>query len=143
MSLEAEEGFYRFWNEYPKKRSKGDAYKAWKITAPRRPPLDDLLKALAVLKVSEDWTKDNGQYIPYPGTWLRAWGWEDVPVVELKNVFKGKMWWETATGIQAQGKKFGLEWTGYRDGELESFQQFTQMVKRLSEKSNVVPIKAA
>jgi hypothetical protein len=26
---------------------------------------------------SEDWTKEGGQYIPYPATWLNAKGWED------------------------------------------------------------------
>ena len=137
-----EDGFYRFWNEYPKKRSKGDAYKAWKVTAQKRPPLDKLLKALAVLKASEDWRKDGGQYIPYPSTWLRAWGWEDVPEVQLSDVRPdGKVWWQTVTGIEAKAKELGMEWTGDYGGSPETFQQFTKRVRHASEPANVIHIR--
>jgi hypothetical protein len=36
-----------------------------------------MLLAIERAKTSKDWTKDGGQYIPYPATWLRAKGWED------------------------------------------------------------------
>lgn len=103
-----EDGFCKFWESYPKKRSKGDAYKAWCVTGDKRPAVDTIIKAITVLKASPDWTKDGGQYIPYPSTWLRAWGWEDVPEVDLKGVIKGKMWWETVTGIEQKGGELGL-----------------------------------
>lgn len=69
------ESFTRFWKAYPKKKSKGDAEKAWsKVDASL---LTDILEAIDNQKRSEQWTKDGGKYIPYPATWLRAKGWED------------------------------------------------------------------
>lgn len=35
------------------------------------------MQGLERAKKSEQWRKDNGQFIPYPSTWLRAKGWED------------------------------------------------------------------
>ena len=69
--------FEQFWEEYPLKKKKGDALKAWKQTSKKRPPLGALLSKLDALKASNDWKKDGGQFIPYPATWLRADGWED------------------------------------------------------------------
>lgn len=108
-----EDGFDRFWAEYPKKRSKGDAYKAWFVVAPRRPAIEKIIRALVVLKASPDWMKDGGQYIPYPGTWLRAWGWEDVAEVDLGGVVNGKMWWETVTGVDMKAAEYGIKEENY------------------------------
>lgn len=108
-----EQDFERFWAAYPKKRSKGDAFKAWRGTRERRPPVEQMLKALTVLRASADWMKDGGQFIPYPGTWLRAWGWDDVPEVRLQDVVNGKMWWETVTGVNAKAAEHGLREEDY------------------------------
>jgi hypothetical protein len=70
-------GFESFWQEYPRKVGKRDAAKAWKQTAGERPPLAELLAALASLAKCRQWTRDGGQYAPYPATWLRRGGWED------------------------------------------------------------------
>ena len=68
-------GFDAFWSEYPKKKSKGQALKAWKkIKAAER---EAIMGGLARAKRSRQWLKDNGEYIPYPATWLNARGWED------------------------------------------------------------------
>lgn len=72
------DGFARFWEQYPKKRSKGDAEKAWKSIRPDRALLDRILQAIAQARLTDDWQKSGGQFIPYPATWLRAKGWEDV-----------------------------------------------------------------
>lgn len=109
-----EEGFDRFWAEYPKKRSKGDAFKAWCIVSDKRPSIENILRALVVLKASPDWMKDAGQFIPYPGTWLRAWGWEDVPEVDLSGVVNGKMWWETVTGVDQKAAEYGIKEENYQ-----------------------------
>jgi hypothetical protein len=68
--------FELFWQAYPRKKSKGDAEKAWAGLHP-----DDLLfarvmKSVALAK-SVSWIDKEDQYIPYPATWLRAKGWED------------------------------------------------------------------
>jgi hypothetical protein len=70
-------GFIEFWIQYPKKRSKGDAEKAWNALKPDEQLQDRIHDALERAKTSADWRKDGGQYIPYPATWLRAKGWED------------------------------------------------------------------
>lgn len=71
------EGFLVFWKAYPRKTKKTDAAKAWGEAAP---PLAAVLSALTWQVTSADWVKDNGAYVPYPGTYLRARRWEDEPM---------------------------------------------------------------
>ena len=66
-----------FWKPYPKKKSKGDAEKAWKAISPDEDLLNVMLLSIAKAKETKDWTKENGKFVPYPATWLRAKGWED------------------------------------------------------------------
>ncbi len=70
-------GFSDFWSIYPKKKSKGGAEKAWKQMVVNKKIVDAILKKIPLLKQTDDWQKENGQFIPYPATWLRAKGWED------------------------------------------------------------------
>ena len=69
--------FNIFWEEYPKKVSKLKAFDTFK----KIKPTDDLIKIiiskLELLKKTDDWIKDNGQYIPNPATWLNGHRWED------------------------------------------------------------------
>jgi len=74
-----ETNFDAFWSSYPRKVGKLNARKAWKQTAKKRPPLADLLDRLRLLAKSLQWTRDEGQFIPHPATWLRRGGWEDEP----------------------------------------------------------------
>ena len=73
----AHPGFEEFWEAYPKKRNKGDAEKAWKKL---NPPLAVILDALDWQREQPSWTKDGGQFVPYPASYLNAKGWEDEPV---------------------------------------------------------------
>ncbi len=66
-----------FWSIYPKKRSKGQAEKAWAKIKPNEQLMVQIMSALERATTSADWQKDGGQYIPYPATWLNAKGWED------------------------------------------------------------------
>ncbi len=68
--------FAAFWQAYPKKRNKGDAEKAWNRL---KPPLDQILVALDWQRQQPGWTKDGGQFVPYPASYLNAKGWEDEP----------------------------------------------------------------
>ena len=66
--------FEAFWNAYPKQKAKTEAREAFaKVDV----PLQTLLDALEIQKRSHDWTKDGGQYIPYPAKWLNKRRWED------------------------------------------------------------------
>lgn len=72
-----EELFNKFWNEYPKKKSKGNVEKWFEKNKPSEDLINLMIDKLKILKTTEQWTKKNGQYIPYPTTWLNAKGWED------------------------------------------------------------------
>lgn len=63
-----------FWQAYPRKTGKAAARKAFDKA---RPPLDVVLKAIEAQNHSAQWQRDNGQYIPYPATWLNQGRWED------------------------------------------------------------------
>lgn len=67
-------GFEEFWKVYPRKEGKQKARQAFeKVTV----PLETLLQALEQQKQSAQWTKDGGQFIPHPATWLNGRRWED------------------------------------------------------------------
>ena len=68
------EKFDRFWNAYPKKVGKEAARKAM---AKVKAPIETILTAIEQQKRSEQWTKDNGQFIPNPATWLNQGRWGD------------------------------------------------------------------
>jgi hypothetical protein len=68
--------FDTFWREYPKKKSKGQARTAFN-KALKKTTFDIIMTALRALKETKQWTKNGGEFIPYPATWLNAEGWED------------------------------------------------------------------
>lgn len=70
----SDKSFDTFWTTYPKKVGKGAAEKAWQKL---KPPLAVVLEAIEAHKQTEQWSKDNGQYIPHPATWLNQRRWED------------------------------------------------------------------
>lgn len=70
-------GFDQFWQAYPKKKAKADAEKAWKSVKPDQALVATILAAIDVQTRSLEWTKDAGQFIPYPASWLRAKRWQD------------------------------------------------------------------
>lgn len=39
--------------------------------------LDKMLEAIAWQQTTEEWKKDNGQFIPHPASWLNSKRWED------------------------------------------------------------------
>ena len=69
--------FIEFWSAYPKHVGKREALRAWKQTKNERPPTADVVAKLNRLAVSDQWTRDGGQYVPNPATWLRRGGWDD------------------------------------------------------------------
>lgn len=73
----AEKYFEAFWAEYPKKRSKQVALKAWTRLAPNKELYNKIMAALRAQKQSAEWRRDGGQYIPYPATWINGGCWED------------------------------------------------------------------
>ena len=69
--------FNLFWQSYPRRTAKGDARKAWLKLHPSPALVQEILEALVWQRQQPDWLRDNGTYIPYPASWLRAERWED------------------------------------------------------------------
>lgn len=67
--------FENFWASYPKKVGKEAARKAFGKV--RGVSLETMLSALERQKRSEQWTKNGGQFIPNPSTWLNQGRWDD------------------------------------------------------------------
>jgi len=67
-------GFDEFWTAYPRKIAKADAEKAW---AKIKPDLQTVITALEWQCKSEDWTKENAKFIPFPASYLNSKRYED------------------------------------------------------------------
>lgn len=74
--------FEQFWSAYPKKTGKGAAWSSWKK---QKPEIHSILSTLSWQTKSTQWTKDNGQFIPMPTTYLNQRRWEDVPEGDIKT----------------------------------------------------------
>ena len=68
--------FEEFWNHYPKKLSKAQALKAWKLAIKRKPDSEiiELAKAYSLGKLPDV------QFIPLASTWLNNDRWDDVDI---------------------------------------------------------------
>lgn len=71
--------FIEFYNLYPRKNGKQDAFKAFKKVI-KNESFDVILAG--VIRLANDPNKPAKQYLPYPATWLNAGGWEDEPYPE-------------------------------------------------------------
>lgn len=69
--------FDDFYRHYPKKKNKQAAQKAWNKLKPTKELLQKMICALEQHKKLPDWKKENGQFIPYPSSWLNGKRWED------------------------------------------------------------------
>ena len=69
--------FTDFWARYPRRESKKDALKAWTQLNPSPALEQQILEALAWQVEKPDWIKDDGQFIPLPGSWIRGERWTD------------------------------------------------------------------
>lgn len=69
--------FDRFWSAYPRKTAKPTAQTAFAKLNPDEQLLQVMLTAIEKQKASPQWTRDGGQFIPHPATWLNQRRWED------------------------------------------------------------------
>lgn len=67
----------KFWQAYPRKKSKGNVEKWFYKNKPSEELVNIMIDKINLLKETEQWTCNNGQYIPYPASWLNSKGWED------------------------------------------------------------------
>lgn len=66
-----------FWDAYPRKVGKPKAESAFRKANPSGPVLEAMLVAIVTQKRSAQWTRDGGEFIPHPATWLNQRRWED------------------------------------------------------------------
>jgi hypothetical protein len=69
-----------FWKVFPKKKGKGHVEKWFQRHQPTAALMDTILAKVEILKRTDEWQKNAGQFIPYPFSWLNAKGWEDEPI---------------------------------------------------------------
>ena len=69
--------FSDFWKAYPRKVAKANALKAWTKLAPDEALTRQIIAAVEAFRLSPDWLKDNGAFIPHPATFLNGRRWED------------------------------------------------------------------
>lgn len=72
---EIEVMFLEFWSIYPKKVDKKGAFRAFKHIPKLKEAFPGIIRALEIQKQSIQWSKDNGQYIPNPTTYIHQERW--------------------------------------------------------------------
>lgn len=78
--------FELFWLAYPSKVGKIAAKKTFEKLDPDDALIGQMLAALKEQTASDRWTKDGGQFIPNPATWLNQGRWQDEkPAVAKTN----------------------------------------------------------
>lgn len=74
-----EDTFEQFWITYPKERRVGKkrARQAWEKAGITPDMVPGILAALERQKRTPQWTKNGGQFIPHPTTWINGERWTD------------------------------------------------------------------
>lgn len=75
--------FAEFWEKYPRKIAQGAAETAWAKIAPDEELFRRIMDALSAATYSEQWRKDNGQFIPSPAKWLNEKRWNDEREIQI------------------------------------------------------------
>ena len=70
--FDREYAFNEFWKAYPKKRDKKKSHIKFLSICKNEQVYQSIMDGLGKQVASADWLKNNGQYIPYPTTWLCA-----------------------------------------------------------------------
>lgn len=69
--------FSKFWSAYPRKVGKDVARKAFDKRKPSTELVDLMVQAVNRQKMTPQWAKDGGQFIPHPSTWINEGRWMD------------------------------------------------------------------
>ncbi len=106
----ADDRFNEFWDAYPRHEDKKNAKKAFDKLKPDADMLRLMLTSIDRWKQSDQWQENNGQFVPYPATWLNGERWKDeVPVKREQKPAK------TVTAQQYEQR----DYSGVQDEMLE------------------------
>lgn len=86
----APDGFAQFWQRYPKKVGRPAAERAFR-SAKLNGHLPEVLADVEAKARSPGWTKDGGQFVPNPATYLNQRRWEDQQTTPESNLFAGSI----------------------------------------------------
>ena len=94
--------FELFWSAYPNKKSKKTAFEKFKRIDFKKTSFESIMISLEKQKQSDDWTKNGGQYVPMPQTWIFNERWTDeiqAPVQQQHHTDVNAYWTDQ---LQAQ-----------------------------------------
>lgn len=81
--------FTSFFDKYPNKINREDAWNAWKNLNPDSVTVLAIMDGLEAWRRSDRWTEDGGRYIPSAAKWLRDRRWELTPPAGKQKVPMG------------------------------------------------------
>lgn len=81
--------FTAFWEDYPAKINREEAWEAWKAINPDAQTVGRIKAGLEAWKCSPQWTEDGGRYIPSAAKWLKDRRWEVLPPAGEQKVPMG------------------------------------------------------
>lgn len=81
--------FTGFWEDYPAKINRGEAWETWKAINPDAQTVGRIKAGLEAWKRSPQWTEDGGRYIPSAAKWLKDHRWEVLPPAGKQKVPMG------------------------------------------------------
>jgi len=70
-------GFDKFWERYPKKVGKQEAFKSWEALKPDETIQTKILDAVKWQSRQDQWIKSKGEFIPHASTWLNKRRYDD------------------------------------------------------------------
>lgn len=83
-----ETAFNEFWSAYPKKVNKKGCYKSFIKIKNLKEEMQAIMEALERFKASKGWLKDNGQFVPYPVTFINQERWKDEQQVTREEILQ-------------------------------------------------------
>ena len=106
--IDKESSFGEFWSNYPNKKAKKDAVKAWGKIKLNNNLFNLIIESLEKHKKSVDWVKNGGKFIPHPATWLNGERWNDeVEEAQVGLFDKPKQKYSSNVGLDAINSFFG------------------------------------
>ena len=104
--------FNQFWKAYPRKMAKTAAKKAWDKIKPNETLFETIMQAIEDQKRGADWKKNNGQFIPYPSTWLNQGQYENEVRADLRTTMENPfdfVFGKEETGVEPDGCSSPIE----------------------------------
>lgn len=123
MSAVQESQFEMFWSAFPRKEGKGPARKWWEKRKPTADVVEKMLASIEGWKLSRQWQKNNGEFVPMASTWLNQNRWEDdipppISPAEVAASYRNGPHWSGRPGQMVDGNLSNAELEAIARGEV-------------------------